>query len=136
VERTARSPGFQSLHPAPPPLTFPLGKAMSTFVAVRPRERFALVAVVLCLALSTAYAFSIWNFLRVGLGSVSPGSVFSEHIAFRTTQGVMAALLVPGVLLYRRLRGRLAAPVRWVCFVVLGLAAGHLLTDCILRLLS
>jgi len=100
------------------------------------RERFAFIAVLSCLVLSTAYALSIWNFLNVGLGRVSPYSVFREHSQLRITQVIMLVLLIAGALLFERLRASLPVRVRWACFLVLAIAIGHLGTDSILRLFN
>src|SRR5689334_4296723 len=108
---------------------------MTTHMTALSPMRIVLMVVLVCLAGSTAYAFSIWNFLNVGLGSVSPYSVFREHDALRITQVLMVGLLFSGALLYGRLRYSLPARGRWACMFVLAAAAGHLGADCLLRLL-
>jgi hypothetical protein len=112
-----------------------LGSSMTTRTTTRFGLRIALAAVLVCLVIATAYAFSIWNFFNVAVGRVSPYSIFREHDALRRTQTVIAALLVPGVLLYGWLRGILPAWLRWACFLVLAIAAAHLAADGILCLL-
>ena len=109
---------------------------MTTRTTAEFRMRIALMATLACLVLSTAYAFSIWNFRNVGLGRVSPYSVFREYNALRITQVIIVALLIPGALLYGRLRASLPIWVRWACFLVLAVAAGHLVADWVLRLLN
>jgi len=94
------------------------------------------MAILACLVLSTAYAFSIWNYLNVGLDRVSPYSVFRKYSPLRTTQAIMIVLLIAGALLYERLRASLPHRIRWACVLVLAIAIGHLVTDWILRSLN
>jgi hypothetical protein len=96
-------------------------------------EKLAFAAVLICLAALTANAFRHWNFLRVGLGHMSPYSIFRDHDQLRMTQALMLVFLFCGWLRYELLRPTLSHVARWVCFLVMATAAGHLCADLIIR---
>lgn len=100
------------------------------------RERFALAAALAVLALCTAYALSIWNYLRVSLGAVSPYSIFHEHGQFRLIQAIIFVLVIVAATLFERQRASLSSRYRWVCLSVLSIAVGHLITDLLLRFMG